>query len=140
MPTSRPNARSSSAICSYWDARSAKSKAQVRLPGRKVAAHVGTTGQQAMGDQGCPCSDCKPLDRAVRTGVRPKMPPRTAVPRAVPVVGLAARRALPNTTNSVLWVAENTLGVHCSFCTIWRVMALAPLVCMAMKCKFTLRK
>ena len=54
MPTSRPNARSSSAICSYWDARSAKSKAQVRLPGRKVAAHVGTTGQQAMGDQGCP--------------------------------------------------------------------------------------
>ena len=44
------------------------------------------------------------------------------------------------TTNSVLWVAENTLGVHCSFCTIWRVMALAPLVCMAMKCKFTLNK
>ena len=79
MPTSRPNARSSSAICSYWDARSAKSKAQVRLPGRKVAAHVGTTGQQAMGDQGCPCSDCKPLDRAIRTGVRPKMPPRRAV-------------------------------------------------------------
>ena len=32
------------------------------------------------------------------------MSPRTAVPRAVPVVGLAARRALPNTTNSVLWV------------------------------------
>ena len=44
------------------------------------------------------------------------------------------------TTNSVLWVAENTLGVHCPFCTIWRVMALAPLVCMAMKCKFTLNK
>ena len=44
------------------------------------------------------------------------------------------------TTNSVLWVAENTLGVHCSFCTIWRVMALAPLVCMAIKCKFTLNK
>ena len=96
MPTSRPNARSSSAICSYWDARSAKSKAQVRLPGRKVAAHVGTTGQQAMGDQGCPCSDCKPLDRAIRTGVRPKMPPRTAVPRAVPGMRLVAQRALSN--------------------------------------------
>ena len=104
MPTSRPNARSSSAICSYWDARSAKSKAQVRLPGRKVAAHVGTTGQQAMGDQGCPCSDCKPLDRAIRTGVRPKMPPRTAVPRAVPGMRLVAQRALPNMTNSVLLV------------------------------------
>ena len=104
MPTSRPNARSSSAICSYWDARSAKSKAQVRLPGRKVAAHVGTTGQQAMGDQGCPCSDCKPLDRAIRTGVRPKMPPRTAVPRAVPGMRLVARHALPNMTNSVLLV------------------------------------
>ena len=50
-----------------------------------------------------------------------------------PLVGAAP-------TNSVLWVAENTLGVHCSFCTIWRVMALAPLVCMAMKCKFTLNK
>ena len=79
-------------------------RSQVGLAGRKVAVHVGTTGQQAGGDQGCPCSDCKPLDRAIRTGVRPKMSPRTAVPRAVPVVGLAARRALPNTTNSVLWV------------------------------------
>ena len=32
------------------------------------------------------------------------MSPRTAVLRAVPVVGLVARRALPNTINSVLWV------------------------------------
>ena len=101
---SRPDARSPSASCSYWDARSAKSQAQVGLAGRKVAAHVGATGQQAGGDQECPCSDWTPLDRAIRTGVRPKMSPRTAVPRAVPVVGLVARRALPNTINSVLWV------------------------------------
>ena len=101
---SRPDARSPSASCSPWDACSAKSQAQVGLAGRKVAAHVGATGQQAGGDQECPCSDWTPLDRAIRTGVRPKMPPRTAVPRAVPVVGLVARRALPNTTNSVLWV------------------------------------
>ena len=42
-------------------------------------------------------------------------------------------------TNSLLWMAENTLGAHCPFCTIQRVMALAPLISMTMKCKFTLR-
>jgi uncharacterized membrane protein len=42
-------------------------------------------------------------------------------------------------TNSLLWMAENTLGAHCPFCTIQRVVALAPLISMTMKCKFTLR-
>ena len=59
-------------------------------------ARLRHTWAPPVGDQGCPCSDCKPLDRAIRSGVRPKMPPRTAVPRAVPGMRLVAQRALSN--------------------------------------------
>ena len=96
--------RSPSASCSYLDARSAKILAQVGLLGRKVAAHAGTTGRQARGDQGCPCSDWTRLDRTVRAGVRPKTFPRTAVARAVHGSGLVARHAQPNMIVNVLTV------------------------------------
>ena len=96
--------RSPSASCSYLDARSAKILAQVGLLGRKVAAHAGTNGRQARGDQGCPCSDWTRLDRTVRAGVRPKTFPRTAVARAVHGSGLVARHAQPNMIVNVLTV------------------------------------
>ena len=96
--------RSPSASRSYLDARSAKILAQVGLAGRKVAAHAGTTGRQARGDQGCPCSDWTRLDRTVRAGVRPKTFPRTAVARAVHGSGLVARHAQPNMIVNVLTV------------------------------------
>ena len=104
MPRTRPDVRSPSASCSYLDARSAKILAQVGLLGRKVAAHAGTTGRQARGDQGCPCSDWTRLDRTVRAGVRPKTFPRTAVARAVHGSGLVARHAQPNMIVNVLTV------------------------------------
>ena len=96
--------RSPSASRSCLDARSAKILAQVGQLGRKVAAHAGTTGRQARGDQGCPCSDWTRLDRTVRAGVRPKTFPRTAVARAVHGSGLVARHAQPNMIVNVLTV------------------------------------